>query len=85
MAPIRCPDRCTWLSFHNKGPLIVVIEGDPVLLNRYDAILLDPVKHPHAKHAAARQFADWVTSPQAIGAYALAGEQLFHPSGTEPK
>lgn len=60
----------------------------PVLLNRYDVILLDPVKHPRAKHAAARQFADWLTSPEgqeAIGAYTIGGEQLFHPSAAEPK
>jgi tungstate transport system substrate-binding protein len=88
MAAYTLSDRGTWLSFNNKGPLIVVIEGDPVLLNRYDVILLDPVKHPHAKHAAARQFADWLTSPEgqeAIGAYVIAGEQLFHPSAAEPK
>jgi len=88
MAAYTLSDRGTWLSFNNKGPLIVVIEGDPVLLNRYDVILLDPVKHPHAKHAAARQFADWLTSlegQKAIGAYAIGGEQLFHPSAAEPK
>jgi tungstate transport system substrate-binding protein len=88
MAAYTLSDRGTWLSFNNKGPLIVVIEGDPVLLNRYDVILLDPVKHPHAKHEAARQFADWLTSPEgqeAIGAYTIGGEQLFHPSAAEPK
>jgi len=64
-----------------------VIEGDSALLNRYDVILLDPIKHD-AKHAAARQFADWLTSLRgqaAIGAYAIAREQLFHPSAAEPK
>src|SRR5262245_30851806 len=88
MAAYTLSDRGTWLSFNNKGPLVVVIEGDPTLLNRYDAILLDPAKHPHAKHAAARQLAEWLTSPEgqeAIGAYTIGGEQLFHPSATEPK
>src|SRR5262252_2887401 len=41
MAAYTLTDRGTWLSFNNKGPLIVVIEGDPVLLNRYDVILLE--------------------------------------------
>jgi tungstate transport system substrate-binding protein len=88
LAAYTLSDRGTWLNFNNKGPLIVVIEGDPVLLNRYDVILLDPVKHAAAKHAAARQFADWLTSPkgqEAIGAYVIAGEQLFHPSAAKPK
>src|SRR5579872_1776473 len=29
-------DRGTWLSFKNKGPLEITIEGDPHLINRYD-------------------------------------------------
>jgi len=81
-------DRGTWLSFNNKRLLVVVIEGDPVLLNRYDVILLDPVEHPGAKQAAARQLAEWLTSlegQKAIGAYTIAGEQLFHPSASVPK
>src|SRR5712691_6453497 len=41
MAAYTLSDRGTWLSFNNKGPLVVAIEGDPVLLNRYDLILLD--------------------------------------------
>jgi tungstate transport system substrate-binding protein len=88
MAAYTLSDRGTWLSFNNKGPLVVVVEGDPALLNRYDVILLDPVKHPDVKHAAARQLAEWLTSPEgqaAIGTYTIAGEQLFHPSASLPK
>jgi len=88
MAAYTLSDRGTWLSFNNKGPLVIVFEGDPALLNRYDVILLDPVKHPTVKHAAARQLAEWLTSPEgqaAIGAYTIAGEQLFHPSAASPK
>jgi tungstate transport system substrate-binding protein len=81
-------DRGTWLSFGNKGDLTVLVETDPQLLNRYDVILLDPKKHPEAKHGPARRFADWLESPQgqaAIGAYQVNGEQLFHPSAAAPK
>lgn len=81
-------DRGTWLSFGNKRDLAVLVEGDPRLLNRYDMILLDPVKRPEAKQASARQFADWLTSPEgqtAIGAYEMDGEPLFHPSAAAPK
>ena len=37
-------DRGTWLSFNNKGSLVVVVEGDPRLINRYDVIELNPQK-----------------------------------------
>jgi tungstate transport system substrate-binding protein len=81
-------DRGTWLSFGNKRDLVVLSEGDPRLLNRYDVILLDPKKHPEAKQQPAHRFADWLTSTQgqaAIGAYRVAGEQLFHPSAAAPR
>ncbi len=81
-------DRGTWLSFNNKGPLTLMIEGDPLLLNRYDVILLNPAKHPETKQASARRLAEWLTSANgqaAIGAYALGGEQLFHPSASSPR
>jgi tungstate transport system substrate-binding protein len=81
-------DRGTWLSFNNKGSLVVAIEGDPLLLNRYDVIELNPQKHPSAKLDAAKTFADWLVSPdgqQAIGAYQVNGERLFNPSAASPK
>jgi tungstate transport system substrate-binding protein len=81
-------DRGTWISFKNKGPLKVVVEGDPALLNRYDVIELNPAKHSGAKLGQAHQLAEWLASPpgqQAIGAFKLGGEQLFHPSAAEPK
>jgi len=88
MAAYTLSDRGTWLSFNNKGPLVIVIEGAPALLNRYDVILLDPAKHPAAKQTAARELAEWLSSPEgqaAIGAYTIAGEQLFRPSAIEPQ
>jgi tungstate transport system substrate-binding protein len=81
-------DRGTWLSFKNKGSLIVIIEGDPHLINRYDVIELNPRKHGVARLDAAKIFADWLVSPEgqrAIGAYQVDGQQLFHPSATSPK
>ncbi len=81
-------DRATWLSFNNKGSLIIIIERDSRLINRYDVIELNPRKHGVARLDAARIFADWLVSPegqQAIGAYQLNGQQLFHPSAASPK
>ena len=79
-------DRGTWLSFGNKGALKILVQGDPRLINRYDVIQLNPAKHPNAKLALARRFAEWLRSEQgqkAIAAYLVHGEQLFHPVGTE--
>lgn len=81
-------DRGTWLSFNNKGALVIAIEGDARLLNRYDVIELSPQKHASSKLDAARVFADWLVSPdgqQAIGAYQANGEKLFNPSAAAPK
>lgn len=81
-------DRGTWLSFNNKGSLVIAIEGDARLLNRYDVIELNPQKHANAKLEAAKVFADWLVSPdgqQAIGAYQANGEKLFNPSAAAPR
>ena len=88
MSAYTLSDRGTWLSFGNKGELTVLVESDPGLLNRYDVILLDPVKHPEAKQEPAHRFADWLASPEgqaAIGGYKVNGQQLFHPSADKPK
>jgi tungstate transport system substrate-binding protein len=81
-------DRGTWLSFNNKGSLIVAVEGDPRLINRYDVIELNPQKHAGAKLVAAKVFADWLVSSEGqeeIGAYQVNGQKLFNPSAGSPK
>jgi tungstate transport system substrate-binding protein len=81
-------DRGTWLSFNNKASLVITIEGDSRLINRYDVIELNPQKHSSAKLDDARVFADWLVSSegqQAIGAYQVNGEKLFNPSADSPK
>jgi tungstate transport system substrate-binding protein len=81
-------DRGTWLSFKNKEPLKVVIEGDPALINRYDVIELNPKTHGGAKLAQAHQLAMWLASQTgqvAIGAFRVGGETLFNPSAANPK
>ena len=76
-------DRGTWLSFKNRGNLVVLVEGDKRLFNQYGVIVVNPAKHPHVKKDAAQAFADWVVSPdgqQTIAAYKVNGEQLFFPN-----
>jgi tungstate transport system substrate-binding protein len=80
-------DRGTWLSFGNRRNLVVLLEGDPRLLNRYDVIELNPQLHPQIKRDLAKKFADWLGSPEgqkAIGDYEIAGQKLFHPE-SDPK
>jgi len=81
-------DRGTWLSFNNKGTLVIAVEGDPRLVNRYDVIELNPQKHASAKLDAAKAFADWLVSEEgqhAIGAYQVNGQKLFNPSAAVPR
>jgi tungstate transport system substrate-binding protein len=76
-------DRGTWLSFKNRGDLMVLVEGDQRLFNQYGVMAVSAQKHPHVKTTEAQRFVDWVTSPtgqQAIAAYKIGGEQLFFPN-----
>jgi tungstate transport system substrate-binding protein len=76
-------DRGTWLSFRNRGNLVVLVEGDKRLFNQYGVIVVNPAKHPHVKKDLAQAFADWVLSPAgqaSIASYKIGGEQLFFPN-----
>ena len=76
-------DRGTWLSFKNRGDLVVLVEGDTKLFNQYGVMLVNPAKHPHVKAADGQKFVDWVTSPagqNVIASYKIGGEQLFFPN-----
>jgi tungstate transport system substrate-binding protein len=76
-------DRGTWLSFRNRGDLVVLVEGDTKLFNQYGVMAVSQQKHPHVKAAEAQRFVDWVVSPAgqaAIAAYRIGREQLFFPN-----
>ena len=47
--PTCSSDRGTWLSFKNRGDLVIVVEGDKRLFNQYGVMLVNPAKHPHVK------------------------------------
>jgi tungstate transport system substrate-binding protein len=79
-------DRGTWLSFKNRGDLVISVQGDKRLFNQYGVILVNPAKHPHVKKAEGTAFIDWVTSAEgqkAIADYKIGGEQLFFPNARE--
>jgi tungstate transport system substrate-binding protein len=76
-------DRGTWLSFKNRGDLVISVEGDQRLFNQYGVILVNPAKHPHVKKDMGQMFIDWIVSPagqKAIADYKIGGEQLFFPN-----
>lgn len=76
-------DRGTWLSFKNRGDLVVSVEGDVKLFNQYGVMLVNPAKHAHVKVPEARAFVDWITSKEgqdAIASYKIEGQQLFFPN-----
>ncbi len=76
-------DRGTWLSFKNRGDLVILVEGDVKLFNQYGVMLVNPAKHPQVKKDMGQRFIDWVISPagqSTIAAYKIDGEQLFFPN-----
>jgi tungstate transport system substrate-binding protein len=80
-------DRGTWLSFKNRGDLVILVEGDTKLFNQYGVMLVNPARHPHVKKEAGQKFVDWLVSPAgqaAIAAYKIEGEQLFFPNYKAP-
>jgi tungstate transport system substrate-binding protein len=80
-------DRGTWLSFKNRGDLVIAVEGDKRLFNQYGVMLVNPEKHPNVKKDLGQQFIDWLVSPEgqkAIADYKINGEQLFFPNATVP-
>lgn len=79
-------DRGTWLSFKNRGDLVISVEGDKRLFNQYGVMSVNPAKHPHVKFNDGKLFVDWLTSPEgqkAIADYKIDGQQLFFPNAAQ--
>src|SRR3954452_23584831 len=79
-------DRGPWLSFKNRGELVIAVEGDKRLFNQYGVMLVSPQKHPAVKQDLGQQFIDWLVSAegqQAIADYKINGEQLFYPNAND--
>ena len=73
-------DRASWLNFGNKGDLVLLYAGDPVLFNQYAFIPVNPDRWPHVKNQAAALLETWLTSEKAAGlidGYTINGETLF--------
>jgi tungstate transport system substrate-binding protein len=80
-------DRGTWLSFKNRGDLVIAVEGDSRLFNQYGVMLVNPEKHKHVKKELGQAFIDWLISAEgqkAIADYKINGLQLFFPNASSP-
>jgi tungstate transport system substrate-binding protein len=87
MGAYTISDRGTWISFRNKGDLVVAVEGDRRLFNQYGVMLVNPAKHPNVRAGPGQQFIDWLISPEGqrtIARYKINGQQLFYPNANDP-
>ena len=76
-------DRGSWLTFAQRGELVILVEGDSRLLNQYSVALINPEKHPKVKKVLGLSFIDWLTSDEGqrvIASYRIGGEQAFFPN-----
>ena len=68
-------DNATFLANSAKLSLSVLVQGDPVLVNIYHVISVNPAKWPKVNAAGAKAFADYLTSS--------AGQQLIASFGSQ--
>ena len=81
-------DRATYLARKLEGlDLEILVEGDPLLLNPYGVITVNPNKGDHIHADWAEQFVDWIISVEAqelIGQFGVEefGSPLFTPDSS---
>ena len=75
-------DRGTWLSKKDQMTLLVLSEGDSILLNPYGMILINPEMYPNINHEMAQNLVAYMISEQGqqkIADFRKGGEILFKP------
>lgn len=89
-------DRGTYLAMRDKLPNLAILVGgenlaenqDPILLNPYGVLAVNPVVHPNVNAVLAAQLVEWLTSvevQQMIGEYGVEtfGQPLFYPNSAQ--
>lgn len=80
-------DRATYANMKDTmSALEIVCEGDPMLLNPYGVITVNPAINAQINASGAKAFADWIVSPagqKVIADYKINGDQVFTPSATQ--
>jgi tungstate transport system substrate-binding protein len=70
-------DRGTWLSMQQKLGLPILKEGDPILLNVYHVIQVNPVKWPKVNADGAKAFSDFMLSADTQGIIKTYGVEKY--------
>ena len=73
-------DRGTWLAMQKELDFAVLHQGDPKLVNQYAVLVVNPTKHPHLHAAEARQFAQWLQTPETQKFIAAFGRDKYGES-----
>jgi len=75
-------DRGTYLSMIDKLSIVPLVQGGEELYNVYSVIPVNPDKHGDINNGMAKQFIEWIATPEAqeiIAGYTVSGRLLFHP------
>jgi tungstate transport system substrate-binding protein len=83
-------DRGTWLSMQQKLGLPILKERDPILLNVYHVIGVNPAKWPKVNTEGAKAFSDFMLSAETQGIINTFGVEkyggaLFFPDAGKPE
>ncbi len=81
-------DRATYLAQKANLQLDILVENDPILLNVYHVISVNPEKYPKVNIAGAKAFSDFLVSAEIqkrIGEFGVAmyGQPLFFADATK--
>ena len=85
-------DRSTWIVAKKEKPdlkLVVLFEGDPMLINRYHALTTNPAMYPQANYELAKKFVEFLKGAQGqkiIGTFGKEkfGEPLYFSASQRP-
>ena len=80
-------DRGTYIKYetnsNNSPALVILVEKDPLLLNQYSVLEVNPARCPQVKNDLAAAFSEWMAGTEAqtaIDDFKLLGKQLFIPN-----
>jgi len=75
-------DRGTWIAYHGRLRLEILVEGDRLMHNPYSAIAVNPDRFRDVNYPGAMSLIAWMTSvpgQAVIADFRIRGEQLFRP------
>ncbi len=70
-------DRATFLNLQKTLESKILFEGDPLLLNKYSVMLVNPARHSWVNAEGAKSFHSWVLSDEARNIIADYGKDRF--------